>query len=169
MYLSLDYSSSMPILIVEPNTTVAIRLLTVIHRQGISPSQGVEIPLCPLSHPIPQSKRLSHLPCDIYWLCHQILQMYKKAKASFWTAKEMDLPKDLHNWTNKLNDNEHHFISHILALFFTSDGIVNKNFVMWFSNEVQAAKARCFYGFQIMMENIHSKTYSHTPKARSQI
>ena len=86
--------------------------------------------------------------------------MYKKAEASFWTAEEMDLSKDLHDWQNRLNDNERHFISHILAFFAASDGIVNENLVERFSNEVQAAEARCFYGFQIMMENIHSETYS---------
>jgi len=86
--------------------------------------------------------------------------MYKKAEASFWTAEEMDLSKDLHDWTNRMNDNERHFISHVLAFFAASDGIVNENLVERFSNEVQAAEARCFYGFQIMMENIHSETYS---------
>lgn len=93
-------------------------------------------------------------------LCVQIWQMYKKAEASFWTAEEMDLSKDLHDWNNRLNDNERHFISHVLAFFAASDGIVNENLVERFSNEVQAAEARCFYGFQIMMENIHSETYS---------
>lgn len=86
--------------------------------------------------------------------------MYKKAEASFWTAEEIDLSKDLHDWDNKLNDNERHFISHVLAFFAASDGIVNENLVERFSGEVQAAEARCFYGFQIMMENIHSETYS---------
>lgn len=90
----------------------------------------------------------------------QIWQMYKKAEASFWTAEEIDLSKDLHDWDNKLNDNERHFISHVLAFFAASDGIVNENLVERFSSEVQAAEARCFYGFQIMMENIHSETYS---------
>ncbi|KAG1753928.1 ribonucleotide reductase small subunit [Suillus paluster] len=91
---------------------------------------------------------------------HEIWQMYKKAEASFWTAEEMDLSKDIHDWTNRLNDGERHFISHVLAFFAASDGIVNENLVERFSNEVQAAEARCFYGFQIMMENIHSETYS---------
>jgi ribonucleoside-diphosphate reductase subunit M2 len=72
----------------------------------------------------------------------------------------MDLSKDLHDWKNRLNDNERHFVSHVLAFFAASDGIVNENLVERFSNEVQAAEARCFYGFQIMMENIHSETYS---------
>jgi len=91
---------------------------------------------------------------------HEIWQMYKKAEASFWTAEEMDLSKDLHDWNNRLNDNERHFISHVLAFFAASDGIVNENLLERFSNEVQIAEARCFYGFQIMMENIHSETYS---------
>ncbi|TFY83812.1 hypothetical protein EWM64_g195 [Hericium alpestre] len=91
---------------------------------------------------------------------HEIWQMYKKAEASFWTAEEMDLSKDLRDWNDRLNDNERHFISHVLAFFAASDGIVNENLVERFSNEVQAAEARCFYGFQIMMENIHSETYS---------
>ena len=86
--------------------------------------------------------------------------MYKKAEASFWTAEEIDLSKDLHDWTNKLNDDERYFISHILAFFAASDGIVNENLVERFSGEVQIPEARCFYGFQIMMENIHSETYS---------
>ncbi|KAJ3504993.1 hypothetical protein NLJ89_g7650 [Agrocybe chaxingu] len=91
---------------------------------------------------------------------NEIWQMYKKAEASFWTAEEMDLSKDVHDWNNRLNDNERHFISHVLAFFAASDGIVNENLLERFSNEVQAAEARCFYGFQIMMENIHSETYS---------
>ncbi|KAF8339211.1 putative small subunit of ribonucleotide reductase [Cantharellus anzutake] len=90
----------------------------------------------------------------------EIWQMYKKAEASFWTAEEIDLSKDLSDWEDKLNDNERHFISHVLAFFAASDGIVNENLVERFSSEVQAAEARCFYGFQIMMENIHSETYS---------
>ena len=73
--------------------------------------------------------------------------MYKKAEASFWTTEEMDLSKDLHDWHNHLNDNERHFISHVLAFFAASDGIVNENLLGRFSNEVQVAEARCFYGF----------------------
>ncbi|EJT74363.1 ribonucleoside-diphosphate reductase small subunit [Gaeumannomyces tritici R3-111a-1] len=91
---------------------------------------------------------------------HEIWQMYKKAEASFWTAEEIDLSKDLHDWNNKLNEDEKYFISHILAFFAASDGIVNENLVERFSGEVQVPEARCFYGFQIMMENIHSETYS---------
>lgn len=86
--------------------------------------------------------------------------MYKKAEASFWTAEEIDLSKDLHDWNNRLNDDERYFISHVLAFFAASDGIVNENLLERFSGEVQIPEARCFYGFQIMIENIHSETYS---------
>ncbi|KAK5939010.1 Ribonucleotide-diphosphate reductase (RNR), small subunit [Knufia obscura] len=91
---------------------------------------------------------------------HEIWQAYKKAEASFWTAEEVDLSKDMHDWHNKLNDDERYFISHVLAFFAASDGIVNENLLERFSGEVQVPEARCFYGFQIMMENIHSEMYS---------
>lgn len=93
-------------------------------------------------------------------LFEQVWQMYKKAEASFWTAEEVDLSKDLHDWNNRLNDDERYFVSHVLAFFAASDGIVNENLVERFSGEVQIPEARCFYGFQIMMENIHSEMYS---------
>ena len=89
----------------------------------------------------------------------KIWEMYKKAEASFWTAEEIDLSHDLKDW-NKLNDGERHFISHVLAFFAASDGIVNENLAVNFMKEVQLPEARCFYGFQIMIENIHSETYS---------
>lgn len=89
-----------------------------------------------------------------------IWEMYKKAEASFWTAEEIDLSPDLSDWANKLNDDERHFIKHVLAFFAASDGIVNENLAINFMNEVQYPEGRCFYGFQIMMENIHSETYS---------
>jgi ribonucleoside-diphosphate reductase beta chain len=88
-----------------------------------------------------------------------IWEMYKKAEASFWTAEEIDLSPDLKDW-EKLNDGERHFVSHVLAFFAASDGIVNENLAVNFMKEVQIPEARCFYGFQIMMENIHSETYS---------
>lgn len=88
-----------------------------------------------------------------------IWQMYKKAEASFWTAEEIDLSQDLKDWEN-MNNDEKHFIKHVLAFFAASDGIVNENLAINFMNEVQYPEARCFYGFQIMMENIHSETYS---------
>ncbi|KAI0069126.1 hypothetical protein BV25DRAFT_1791532 [Artomyces pyxidatus] len=89
-----------------------------------------------------------------------IWKMYKQAQASFWTAEEIDLSHDTNEWNDRLNNNERYFISHVLAFFAASDGIVNENLVERFSNEVQVAEVRSFYGFQIMMENIHSETYS---------
>ncbi len=89
----------------------------------------------------------------------RIWEMYKKHEASFWTAEEIDLSDDQKHWEN-LNDGERHFISHILAFFAASDGIVNENLAVNFMSEVQVPEARCFYGFQIMMENIHSETYA---------
>ena len=87
-----------------------------------------------------------------------IWEMYKKAMASFWTAEEIDLQQDLIDW-KKLNNDEQHFIKHILAFFSASDGIVNENLALRFYNDVQVPEARCFYGFQIHMENIHAETY----------
>ena len=89
-----------------------------------------------------------------------IWQFYKKSEASFWTAEEIDLNQDLADWENKLNDDEKHFIKHVLAFFAASDGIVNENLAENMVNEVQYTEAKFFYGFQIMMENIHSETYS---------
>jgi ribonucleoside-diphosphate reductase beta chain len=89
----------------------------------------------------------------------EIWKMYKKAEASFWTAEEIDLSQDAKDWEN-LNDGERHFISHILAFFAASDGIVNENLAANFLHEVQFPEAKCFYGYQIMMENIHAETYS---------
>lgn len=88
-----------------------------------------------------------------------IWKMYKKAEASFWTVEEVDLSKDQKDW-DSLKPQEQHFIKHVLAFFAASDGIVNENLVEKFSQEVQAAEARCFYGFQIAIENIHSEMYS---------
>ncbi|WP_068597170.1 ribonucleoside-diphosphate reductase small subunit [Vaginella massiliensis] len=89
-----------------------------------------------------------------------IWQFYKKAEASFWTAEEVDLSPDMNDWHNKLNNDERYFISHVLAFFAASDGIVNENLAINFVQEVQYPEARCFYGFQIMIENIHSEMYS---------
>lgn len=109
-----------------------------------------------------------------------IWAMYKKQEASFWNVEEVNLKnvktkvkafyknflfnyicliQDLDDWV-KLTDEERHFVSHVLAFFAASDGIVNENLVERFSQEVQVTEARCFYGFQIMMENIHSEMYS---------
>ncbi|KAI9012954.1 ribonucleotide reductase [Gaertneriomyces semiglobifer] len=104
----------------------------------------------------PNPKRFVLFPIQY----HDVWQFYKKAEASFWTAEEVDLSKDNVDWENKLTDNERYFISRVLAFFAASDGIVNENLVERFSNDVQIAEARCFYGFQIMIENIHSEMYS---------
>ncbi|TZF82303.1 ribonucleoside-diphosphate reductase [Pedobacter sp. BS3] len=88
-----------------------------------------------------------------------IWEMYKRHEASFWTAEEIDLSPDLKDW-EALSQGERHFISHVLAFFAASDGIVNENLAVNFMSEVQVPEARCFYGFQIMMENIHSETYA---------
>jgi ribonucleoside-diphosphate reductase beta chain len=90
----------------------------------------------------------------------EIWEMYKDAEASFWTAEEIDLEADLYHWEHKLTHDERHFIKHVLAFFAASDGIVNENLAINFMNEVQYPEARCFYGYQIMVENIHSETYS---------
>lgn len=89
----------------------------------------------------------------------KVWEQYKRHEASFWTAEEIDLSSDLKDWES-LNDGERHFISHVLAFFAASDGIVNENLAVNFMSEVQLPEARCFYGFQIMMENIHSETYA---------
>ena len=91
---------------------------------------------------------------------NDIWDIYKKAEASFWTAEEIDLHQDASDWENKLTEEERYFIKHILAFFAASDGIVNENLAENFVNEVQYTEAKFFYGFQIMMENIHSETYS---------
>lgn len=89
-----------------------------------------------------------------------IWQFYKKSEASFWTAEEIDLHQDITDWESRLNDDERHFIKHVLAFFAASDGIVNENLAENMVNQVQYTEAKFFYGFQIMMENIHSETYS---------
>jgi ribonucleoside-diphosphate reductase beta chain len=89
-----------------------------------------------------------------------IWKFYKLSEASIWTAEEIDLSPDLIDWKDKLNDDERHFIKHVLAFFAASDGIVNENLAENFVAEVQYTEAKFFYGFQIMMENIHSETYS---------
>jgi ribonucleoside-diphosphate reductase beta chain len=91
---------------------------------------------------------------------HDIWNWYKKSEASFWTAEEIDLQQDMTDWNTKLSDEERYFVKHILAFFAASDGIVNENLAENFVNEVQYPEAKFFYGFQIMMENIHSETYS---------
>jgi len=90
---------------------------------------------------------------------HDVWKFYKQAEASFWTAEEIDLSHDLRDWAT-LNDGERYFITHVLAFFAASDGIVNENLAEHFVGEVQYTEAKFFYGFQIAIENIHSETYS---------
>ena len=91
---------------------------------------------------------------------HDIWQMYKQQQACIWTAEEIDLAQDLNDWRNRLSDDERYFIKNVLAFFAASDGIVNENLAENFLSEVQYTEAKFFYSFQIMMENIHSETYS---------
>ena len=88
-----------------------------------------------------------------------IFDKYKQALASFWTVEEVDLSKDMNDW-NSLSDNERHFIEHVLAFFAGSDGIVTENLAQRFMNDIKIQEAKCFYGFQIAIENIHSEMYS---------
>jgi len=90
----------------------------------------------------------------------ELWSQYKNQMACIWTAEEIDLSSDLDHWRNELNEDEKHFIKHVLAFFAASDGIVNENLAENFVREVQYTEAKFFYGFQIMMENIHSETYS---------
>ena len=105
---------------------------------------------------LPQENRFTLFPikhADIW-------KMYKKAEASFWTAEEMDLSKDCNDWNDKLTSTERDFIKSILAFFAGADGIVGENLLENFSTEIQIPEVRCFYGFQIAIENIHAEVYS---------
>merc|ERR1719331_32338 len=122
----------------------------------------VEHPLALVDNPWKDEELLKENPLRfvLFPIRHEeVWTMYKKAVASFWTVEEVDLGVDLVDW-EKLNKDERHFISHVLAFFAASDGIVNENLAIRFPNEVQIPEARCFYGFQIAIENIHSEMYS---------
>jgi ribonucleoside-diphosphate reductase subunit M2 len=106
----------------------------------------------PLLHKNPQRFVLFPIHYQHIW------EMYKKAKASFWTAEEVDLGDDMKHWQS-LMTNKQHFIKHILAFFATSNSIVAENLAGHFMKEVQVPEAHCFYGFQIAIENIHSVHY----------
>lgn len=90
----------------------------------------------------------------------KLWNMFKESEALFWTAEEIDLSSDPNHWKNKLNDNERHFVKHVLAFFAASDGIVNENLAIRFYNDVQSPEARAFYSMQMLIETIHSETYS---------
>ncbi|TPX36270.1 ribonucleoside-diphosphate reductase [Synchytrium microbalum] len=115
-------------------------------------------PTPPLIEPILQENPNRFVLSPIQY--QDVSQMYKKAEATFWTAEEVDLSKDLNDWDRRLTYDERKFISHVPAFFAASDGIVNENLVGRFSQDVQIPEARCFYGFQIMLENIHAEMYS---------
>ena len=89
-----------------------------------------------------------------------IWKMYKRQMDSFWRCEEVDLSKDLIDWNEKINDDERYFLSMIIAFFAASDGIVLENLGLRFMTEIQLPEAKAFYGFQIMMENVHSEMYS---------
>jgi len=89
-----------------------------------------------------------------------IWEKYKQHMAVFWTPEEIDLSKDMKDWTEKLNDNERYFIKNILGFFAGSDGIVMENLASRFTREVQIAEAKFFYNCQNLLEAVHSETYS---------
>jgi len=88
-----------------------------------------------------------------------IWKSYKQQMDCFWRTEEIDLSKDMAHWET-LTNKEKYFIKMILAFFAASDGIVIENLGQRFMSEVQISEARAAYGFQLMMENIHSETYS---------
>ena len=90
---------------------------------------------------------------------NDIWEYYKMHQAALWTAEEIDLTNDIRDWNN-LSENEQYFVKNILSFFAASDGIVNENLAENFYREVQYPEAKFFYGFQLMMENIHSLMYS---------
>jgi ribonucleoside-diphosphate reductase beta chain len=90
----------------------------------------------------------------------KIWAMYKTALRSFWVTEEVDLSQDIIDWDKKLNDNERHFVKHVLGFFAASDGIVNENLVVNFMQDVTIPEVRCFYGFQVAIENVHAEMYS---------
>ncbi|HRH57505.1 MAG TPA: ribonucleotide-diphosphate reductase subunit beta [Chitinophagales bacterium] len=90
----------------------------------------------------------------------KIWAMYKTALRSFWVTEEVDLSQDVIDWEKKLTDNERHFVKHVLGFFAASDGIVNENLVVNFMQDVTIPEVRCFYGFQVAIENVHAEMYS---------
>jgi len=96
----------------------------------------------------------------LFPIAHAVVwEMYKKAEYNFWTAEEVDLGKDIQQWVN-LEENERYFIKRVLAFFATADGIVAENLAKRFMTEIDVPEVRCFYGFQIAMENIHAEMYA---------
>lgn len=152
--------SSLPAPIEKPTTVIRRRAKSYDSAQDRQASVEPLIPLAKRKEAEEDLLQDNPNRFVIFPIDHQaVWNMYKKAEGSFWTAEEIDLSKDTKDW-EKLNDNERHFLSHVLAFFAASDGIVNENLAMNFMRQVQWAEARCFYGFQIAMENIHSEVYS---------
>ena len=109
---------------------------------------------------LPKANESSFDRFILFPIQHQsIWDMYKKQENSFWRAEEVDLSKDIRDW-EKLKPEEQNFISNILAFFAGSDGIVAENLCQRFYNDIAIPEVRCFYGFQLMMENIHTEMYS---------
>ncbi|ORZ21060.1 beta subunit of ribonucleoside-diphosphate reductase [Catenaria anguillulae PL171] len=104
----------------------------------------------------PSSDRLVLFPIKY----HDIWGLYKEMQAVYWTAEEVKLHQDIDDWEHKLNDDERYYLKHVLAFFASSDMIVNENLIKRFSQDVQFPEARIAYGFQEMIENVHSETYS---------
>lgn len=103
----------------------------------------------------PENNRMTVYPIENQEIWHA----YKIQQAALWTAEEIDFSKDYEDFL-KLNENEQHFVKMILAFFAASDTIVNINLAERFTREVQIREAVIAYQYQIMMENIHSETYS---------
>lgn len=104
----------------------------------------------------PEDKRYCLFPIKE----HDIWKYYKEQESVFWTAQEVDLSQDLHDWKNNLNENERYFIKHVLAFFSQSDGIVNENLALNFLHDVKILEAQFFYGIQFAIENVHNEMYS---------
>ncbi|AFJ20464.1 ribonucleotide reductase subunit 2 [Cyprinid herpesvirus 2] len=111
------------------------------------------VPYEPLLHDTSVSKYILQVTHKDIW------EMYKKAQNSNWTAEEIDLAKDMDGWY-ALSKDEQHFLKYVLAFFAASDGIVNENLCERFTREVQYVEAKCFYGFQMAIENVHSEVYA---------
>jgi len=135
------------------NMTISNKENSAVKQKKLDEDEKKDVEVEPLLKENPRRFVILPIEYDSIW------KMYKKAEASFWTAEEVDLSKDLSDW-EKLKADEKYFISHVLAFFAASDGIVNENLVERFMQEVQVPEARCFYGFQIAIENIHSEMYS---------
>jgi ribonucleotide reductase beta subunit family protein with ferritin-like domain len=85
--------------------------------------------------------------------------LYKKQLASFWKTEEIDFSKDREDFES-LSTDEQHYIKRILGFFAASDGIINFNLATRFLNELVPMEATVCYTYQMMMENVHSESYS---------